>query len=129
MPVNLRSNVLYKFSCGRCNATYYGNAYRHLKVWVGEHSGVSPLIGKKAKCKTIAVKDHMLFCDHLVSLEDFKILASSNSEFHLQIKEGLLISRDKPELNQNEKFLSFLNTLFVQGLSIITIVLLVHCNF
>ena len=47
----------------------------------------------------------MLFCDHIVSLDDFKILASSNSEFHPKIKEGLLISRDKPELNRNEKSL------------------------
>ena len=40
----------------------------------------------------------MLFCDHVVSLEDFKIMASSNSEFHLKIKESLLIARDKPGL-------------------------------
>ena len=90
VPFTLRSNVVYKFSCGR----------------VGEHSGVSPLTGKKSKTKkTTAIKDHMLFCDHVVSLEDFKILASSNSEFHLKIKESLLISRDKPELNRNEKSL------------------------
>ena len=29
-----------------------------------------------------------------VSLDDFKVLASSNSELHLKIKENLLISRD-----------------------------------
>ena len=57
--------------------------------------------------KTTAVKDHMLFCDHIVSLNDFKILTSSNSEFHLKIKESLLISRDKPELNRNEKSCHF----------------------
>ena len=60
----------------------------------------------KAKATT-AIKDHMLFCDHLVSLEDFKILASSNSEFHLKIKESLLILRDKPELNKNEILCNF----------------------
>ena len=48
----------------------------------------------------------MLLCDHLVSLEDFKMLASSNSEFYFKIKESLLIARDKPELNINEKSLS-----------------------
>ena len=94
---NLGSNVVYKFSCGRCNATYYGETCRHLNIRVGEHSGVSPLTGKKSKTKTTtAIEDHMLFCDHVVSLEDFKILASSNSEFPLR-------SRDKPELNRNEK--------------------------
>ena len=106
MPFNLRSNVVYKFSCGRCNATYYGETCRHLNVRVGEHLGISPLTGKKSKArKTTAVKDHMLFCDHIVSLDDFKILTSSNSEFHLKIKESLFISRDKPELNRNEKSL------------------------
>ena len=96
--------LIYNF--GRCNATYYGETCRHLNIRVGEHSDVSPLIGKKSKTKkTTAIKDHMLFCDHVVSLEDFKILASSNSEFHLKIKESLLISRDKPELNRNEKSL------------------------
>ena len=49
------------------------------------------------------VKDYMLFCDHIVSHDDFKILRSSNSEYHLKIKESLLISRDTPELNRNEK--------------------------
>ena len=103
---NLRSNLVYKFLCGRCNATYYGETCRHLNIRVGEHSGVSTLTGEKSKAtSTTAIKDHMLFCDHVVSLEDFKILASSNSEFHLKIKESLLISRDKPELNRNEKSL------------------------
>ena len=48
----------------------------------------------------------MLFYDYVVSLEDFKILTSGNSEFRLQIKESLLISLDKPELNRNEKSLA-----------------------
>ena len=92
VPFNLRSNVVYKFLCGRCNATYYGITCRHLNVRVGEYSGISPLTGKKSKAKTdAAIKDHMLFF-YTVSLEDFKILASSNSEFHLKIKESLNIA-------------------------------------
>ena len=35
MPYCLRSNVVYKFSCGRYNATYYGETCRHLSVRVG----------------------------------------------------------------------------------------------
>ena len=43
--------------------------------------------------------------DHVVSLEDFKTLASSNSEFHLKIKESFLTVCEKPKLNRNMKFL------------------------
>ena len=42
VPFNLCSNVVYKFSCGRCNAIYYGETCRHLNVRVGEHSGILP---------------------------------------------------------------------------------------
>ena len=94
MPCRLRSNILYKFLCGRCNATYYNKTCWNLSVRVGEHSGVSPITGKKLKSKkSTAVKDHMLFCDHIASIDDFKILATS---------ESLLITRDEPILNKNE---------------------------
>ena len=89
--------------CGRCNTTYYGETCWHLSVRVGEHLGVSPLTGKKSKSKKpAAVKDHMLFCDHIVSFDDYNILATSDSDFHVKVKESLLISRDEPILNKNE---------------------------
>ena len=96
MPFNLRSNVVYKSSCGSCNATYYGETCGHLNIRVGEHSSVLPFTGKKSKGKTTAaIKDRMLLCDHVVSLEYLKILAGSNWEFNLKIKESLLILRGK----------------------------------
>ena len=99
----LRSNIVYKFTCGRCNATYYGETCCHFKVRVGEHSGISPLMNKRSKSKKLtANKGHMLICNQPVSFDDFKGLASSNSEFHLKIKESLLISCDQPVLNKNE---------------------------
>ena len=45
----------------------------------------------------------MLICNQPVSFDDFKVLASSNSEFHLKMKESLLTSRDQPILNKNEE--------------------------
>ena len=85
----------------------YGETRSHSNVGVGEHAGVSLLYGKPSKTKlTTAVKDHMLFWDHIVSLEDFKILGSGNSEVHFKVKESLLISRDKSVLNIYENFLS-----------------------
>ena len=44
----------------------------------------------------------MLICDQPVSFDDFKVLASSNSLFHLKIRESLLILHDQPVLNKNE---------------------------
>ena len=85
--------------------TYCGKTCRHFSVRVGEHLDVSPLTGKKSKSKKskfTAVKDHMLFCDHIVSIDDFKMLATSDSDFHVKVKESLLVSRDKPILNKNE---------------------------
>ena len=85
------------------HTTYYGETWRHLSVGVGEHSDVSPLTGKKLKSKKpTAVKDDMLSWDHIVSIDGLKILATSDSDFHIKVKESLSISRDKPILNKNE---------------------------
>ena len=44
----------------------------------------------------------MVICDQPISLDDVKVPASSNSVFHLKIKESLLILLDQPILNKNE---------------------------
>ena len=103
----LRSNIVYKFGCGRCNATYCGETWRRFKIRVGKNSGISPLTNKRFKSKkSTAIKDHMLVCDQQVPFDHFKVLATSNSEFHLKINEGLLILRDQTILNKNEPSLS-----------------------
>ena len=45
--------------------------------------------------------NNMLMCDQPVSFDNFKVLASSKSEFHLKIKECLLISLDQYIENKN----------------------------
>ena len=42
VPEPLRSCQIYKFMCGSCNASYIGKTFRHMKVRVSEHQGVSP---------------------------------------------------------------------------------------
>ena len=49
VPFKLRSNVIYKFSYGRWNATYYGKTCRHLNIRGDEDSDVSPLTRKKVE--------------------------------------------------------------------------------
>ena len=92
--------------CGSCNATYYSETCLHLKVRAGEHSGISPLTGKRTNSKiSTAVKDHMLICDYKVDFEDFEVLTQCNNAIFLKIKESLLISCDQPVLNRSESSL------------------------
>ena len=102
LPDNLVSCDVYKCQCGRCNASYYGETDRHLKVRSGEHISISPLTFKKVKPSAeSSIRDHLLFCNHDPSFDDFTILAQGTNKFLLEIKESLLIKRDKPILNKN----------------------------
>ena len=98
----LSSHIVYKFMCSCCNATYYGQTQRHFFVRASEHLGISPLTGKFVKTpKKSAIFDHMLLDGHKASFDNFSILLKEKNAFKLQLKESLLISRDKPILNRN----------------------------
>ena len=49
LPYDLTSCVVYKFQCERCNASYYGETDRYLKIRSGEHNDISPLTFIKVK--------------------------------------------------------------------------------
>ena len=101
IPKERTSGVVYKFQCGLCNESYYGECVRHLNVRIGEHIGISPLTRKEVKPKGGAVSDHFLLCNHSPCLENFSVLTNENKKFLLELKESLLIMRDKAFLNRN----------------------------
>ena len=102
VPETLRSNLIYKFSCGSCTASYIDKTYRHFKVRVSELQGVSPRMGKPVKgTLSTSVRDHMLVCDRKVVHEDFKFLGNESSRYLLELKESFFIKRDRPSLNKN----------------------------
>ena len=41
----LRSRVVYKFTCSRCNSTYVGMTNRQMRTRSSEHIGISLLTG------------------------------------------------------------------------------------
>ena len=99
VPETLRSCQIYNFTCGSCNASYIGKTFRHMKVRVSEHQGVSPRTGKYLKgTLSTSVKDHMLDCNHMAAWDDFKVLGRESNNWLLEIKESLFI---KPSLNKN----------------------------
>ena len=101
IPSDLTSGVVHKFQCGFCNESYYGECVRHLNFRIGEHIGISALIKKQVKPKNGSVADHLLFCNHSASYDGFSILTCENKKVLLELKESLLIMRDKPSLNRN----------------------------
>ena len=112
--------VVYKYKCGKCNSTYYGETDRYLKVRSREHIGISPLIFKKTKpSKKSAIRNHLLNCNNILSFEKFSIFVNGNNKFVLEIKESLLIKRHRPILT---KKIVLLNCFFLTIVSFFLIV-------
>ena len=101
IPKELTSGAVYKFQCGLCNKSYYGEFVTYFNVRIGEHIGISPLTRKKVKPKGSAVSDHLLLCNHSPYFENLSVLTKENKKFLLELKESLQIMRDKPSLNRN----------------------------
>ena len=99
--LSITSGVVYKFQCGLRNESYYGECMRHLNVRIGEHIGISPLTKKQVKPKNSSVADYLLICNHSASYDHFSILTRENKKFLLELKECLLIMRDKSSLKRN----------------------------
>ena len=101
IPKKLSSGVIYKFQCGFCNESCYSECIRHLNVKIGQHIRISPLTKEKVKPKGSAVSNHLLLCNHYPFFQNFSVLTKENKKFLLELKESLLIMRDKPSLNRN----------------------------
>ena len=96
--------MLHKFQCGLCNESYYGECVRHLAVRSGEHIGISPLTNKRVQ----RIRDSGA-CHHLNFSYSRIVLCHENKKHLLEIKESLLIIRDRPSMNRNVRFSIFLN--------------------
>ena len=101
-PESIMSHINYLYKCSSCNAAYVGKTYRHKKVRICEHMGISPRTGKTVKgVITTAVRDHMLHCDTVVCEGDFSILSKGGDYRELEIKESIMIQKLKPSLNRD----------------------------
>ena len=101
IPKELTTGVVYNLQCGFCNESFYSECVRHLNVRIGEHVGISTLTKKKVNPKGSTVSNHLLLCNLPSSFENFSVLTKENKQFLLDLKEILLIMRDKPSLTRN----------------------------
>ena len=89
IPKDLISGVVYKFQCGLCNESYYGERIRHLDIRSGEYIGVSPLTGKKVKpSNNSAICDHLLHCNFLPSLGNFSVLLMKAKSIYWKLQKA-----------------------------------------
>lgn len=101
VPKLVCSNVVYKYSCAQCSATYIGESSRHLKTRICEHRNLSPRTGElyRTACKSNIFK-HFLETDHEVLPCNFEILHSAQNE-NIFVIESIFIHQLKPSLNGN----------------------------
>ena len=94
-PYDLVPRLIYEYTCGRCDSSYYAETEGHLRDRSGEHIGILPLNFKKTKpFKGSSIRDHLLQCDNNLSFDEFTILVQGNKKYLLEIKESLLMKQD-----------------------------------
>ena len=99
-PQILISGVVFKFQCGLCNESYYGECVRHLPVRSDEHTGISPLTNRRVQPrKDSVVCHHLLNCNYSTTFEDFCGLCHENKTYLLKLKESLFIMIERPSMN------------------------------
>ena len=107
VPLRVRSHHLYRYTCDGCNAFYIGKTRRHYLVRVFEHLGISLRTYQKftfnAACKNNSSILKHVNCTKCVGKEqNFKIIGSASTDYHLCLKESILIKKYKPKLNTND---------------------------
>ena len=104
IPKSLMSGVIYQYTCPECNLRYIGSTKRYWEKRLEEHSHVSGLTGKRLKgVQIFAPMQHLRTgsCIVKISRDDFTFLGREENPYLLQVKESILISTQKPKLNNN----------------------------
>ena len=91
---NLKSFLVYKFTCASCSSSYIGETCRHFKTRNKEH------IKKDNKSHIFKHLHSKATCFDSYNFLCFKIIDKANSKFDLKIKEALHINWKQPNLNE-----------------------------
>ena len=94
-------SVIYKYTCSSCNATYYGKTTRNLKVRCLEDLGINRRGHKTNSSCQSSIADSINKTAHNATMEDFKIIAKSDTAFDLLIYESLSFKRIDLTLTPN----------------------------
>ena len=110
-PLLCKSNLVYKYTCERCQAFYIGKTKQQLAARISEHSGISARTGKKlAKTPKSDIYDHCQKCNVHVNPENFTIIDTLQTDSGLLILESLHQKTKKPTIGvmaQSTPLMSF----------------------
>ena len=99
MPLPLRANVEYKFTCSRdVSLTYTGTSSRHLCVKIKKHLD-------EAKSNKSAIKVHIMQCQTCSSRQNSELVSAFSfirkcKTFEAKIHKASMIKRQNPKLNK-----------------------------
>ena len=86
IPNDLKSFLIYKFTCASCSSSYIGETCRHFKTRIEEH------IKKDNKSHIFKHLHSSETCFDSYNSLCFKIIDKANSKFDLKIKKALHIN-------------------------------------
>ena len=116
---NLKSFLVYKFTCASCSSSYIGETWRHFKTRIEEH------IKKDNKSHIFKHLHSTATCFDSYNSLCFKIVDKANSKFDFKIKEALHVHWRKPNLNTQQNYLGITISLYL----LIPLVLFCLCFF
>ena len=89
VPVELRSNVVYKLTCASCNSCYIGETSRHLTTRIREH------LNRDRTSHIFRQIQQSEACRNPCSAECFEVIDHTTTKFQVKIKEALHISGEQ----------------------------------
>ena len=93
IPDNLKSFLVYKFTCASCSSNYIGETCRHFKIKIEEY------IRYDNKSHIFKHLYSTPTCFDSSNSLSFNIIDKANSKFDLKIKEALPVNWRKSKLN------------------------------
>ena len=96
IPGDLKSFLVYKFTCASCSSSCIGKTCCHLKTRTEEH------IKKDNNSHNFKHLHSFVTCFDLYNFLSFKVIDKPNSKFDLKIKEALHINWRKLNLNAQQ---------------------------
>ena len=100
IPDDLKSFLVYKFTCASCSSSYIGETCRHFKTRIEEH------IKKDNKSHIFKHLHSTTTCFASYNFLSCKIIDKANPKFDSKINGALYINWRKPNLNAQQNHLA-----------------------